>query len=66
MAKIQIKESTIRQAICEELKKSDIASIVKNDKDIEKYIKQLVADVMTNLFQTLWQQKSYVMQSIVK
>ena len=66
MAKYRITESQIREVISEELTKNDIKDFVKNDKDIERYIKKITADVMTNLFQTLWQQKSYINQNIVK
>lgn len=66
MAKYRITESQIRNVISEELTKNDIKDFVKNDKDIERYIKKITADVMTNLFQTLWQQKSYINQNIVK
>lgn len=66
MAKFLVTESEIRRCISEELKKSDIIDIIKKDKDIEKYIKQITADVMSNLFQTLWQQKSYVLTNIAK
>lgn len=64
--KILVTESDIKRCISEELKKDDVIDIIKKDKDIEKYIKKITADVMANLFQTLWQQKGYVLTNIVK
>lgn len=66
MRKFVVTESILKRCISEELKKSDVVDVVKKDKDIEKYIKKVTADVLSNLFQTLWQQKGYVMSNIAK
>ena len=66
MARILISESKLRNIIAEELKKSDVVDIVKKDKDIEKYIKDVTAHVLDKLFQVLWQQKSFYQSNITK
>ena len=64
--KLQINENTLKRIIAEELKKSDVVDVVKNNKDIEKYVKKVAADVINNLFQTLFQQKSFINQYLTK
>lgn len=44
--------------ITEEFKKSDILDIVKNDKNFEKRIRSIVADVITDMYRVLWQHNS--------
>lgn len=66
MQKLLIKESQLKGIISEELKKSDIVDIVKKDKDIEKYVKEIAANVLDRLFQVLWQQKSFYQSNITK
>jgi predicted CoA-binding protein len=66
MAKVLISESKLKSIIAEELKKSDVIDIVKKDKDIEKYVKDITAHVLDKLFQVLWQQKSFYQNSITK
>ncbi len=66
MQKLLIKESQLKGIIAEELKKSDIVDIVKNDKDIEKHVKEIAAQVLDRLFQVLWQQKSFYQSNITK
>ena len=44
--------------ITEEMKKSDVMDIIKNDKDFEKRVKKITADVVTELFRVLWQHNS--------
>lgn len=48
-------EKTLSKMISEEIKKSDVIDIIKNDKDVEKKVKQIAADVVTELFRVLWQ-----------
>ena len=48
-------EQKIISPIAEEMKKSDVIDMIKNDKDIEKRVKQITADVVTDLFRVLWQ-----------
>ena len=50
MQKLFITESQLKKVISEELKKSDIVDIVKKDKDIEKYVKEIAANVLDKLF----------------
>lgn len=61
-----ITESQIIGIINEELKKSDVIDIVKKDKDIEKHIKDITAQVLDKLFQVLWQQKSFYQSNITR
>lgn len=48
-------EKKIISLITEELKKSDVMDIIKNDKDFEKRVKKITSDVVTDLFRVLWQ-----------
>lgn len=49
------KSEKIISLITEEMKKSDVMDIIKNDKDFEKRVKKITADVVTELFRVLWQ-----------
>lgn len=44
--------------INEELDRDDVIHILKKDKDIEKRIKEVTTEVITDLFKLLWQRKS--------
>lgn len=44
--------------INEEFDKEDMLHLLKRDKDIEKRIKEITTDVVTDLFRILWQRKS--------
>ena len=44
--------------IYEEVNKSDILKVVKNDKDFEKKVREIVADVVCDMFRVLWQHNS--------
>ena len=66
MQKLLITENQLKTVIIEELKKSDVVDIVKKDKDIEKHIKEVAAQVLDRLFQVLWQQKSFYQTNITK
>lgn len=48
-------EKKIISLVTEELKKSDVIDIIKKDKDFEKRVKKITADVVTDLFRVLWQ-----------
>jgi hypothetical protein len=48
-------ENKIISLITEELKKSDVMDIIKNDNEFEKRVKKITADVVTDLFRVLWQ-----------
>ena len=66
MKKCLITENQLRLIIEEELKKSDVVDIIKKNKDIEKYIKQVTADVLDNLFRVMWQQKSFYQSNMIR
>ena len=51
-------EKRLISIIAEEMKKSDVMDIIKNDKDFEKRVKKITADVVTDLFRVLWQHNS--------
>lgn len=42
----------------EDFDRDDMLQYLKKDKDIEKRIKEIVTDVVTDLFRILWQRKS--------
>ena len=48
----------IENLIVEELQKSDVIEIAKKDKDFEKRIKDIITDVISELFRVLWQHGS--------
>lgn len=60
-----MKRSLLESIILEELNKSDIIEIAKKDKDFEKRIKEIVSDVVVDLFRVLWQH-STTFKSLVK
>ena len=71
--KIIINESTLKKAIASQLleeaglSKSDVENIVKStfksdrqfNKDIEKKVKDIVANCVNSLFKTLWQRRNF-------
>lgn len=71
--KIIINESTLKKAIASQLleeaglSKTDVENIVKNtfksdrqfNKDIEKKVKDIVANCVNTLFKTLWQRRNF-------
>ena len=50
-----MKEKLIESIILEELKKSDVVEIAKHDRDFEKRIREIVSDVVVEMFRVLWQ-----------
>lgn len=44
--------------ICEELEKRDVLDIIKKDKDFEKRVRQIVSDVIVDMYRVLWQHNS--------
>ena len=50
-----ITEGQIVEAVTAELKKSDIVDMFKHDKDFEKKVKEIVTEVLMELFRVLWQ-----------
>ena len=71
--KVIINESTLKQAIASQLleeaglSKTDVENIVKStiksdrqlNKDIEKKVKDIVANCVNTLFKTLWQRRNF-------
>lgn len=53
-----MKQSLLENIIVEELNKTDIIDIARKDKDFEKRIKEIVSDVVVELFRVLWQHSS--------
>lgn len=52
---MEISEEKIIKIVTENIKKSEIINIIKKDKDFEKRVKEIVTDVVTDLFRILWQ-----------
>lgn len=44
--------------IAEEIQKSDIMKVLKNDKEFEKKVRAIVSDVVVDMFRVLWQHHS--------
>ena len=71
--KVIINESTLKKAIASQLledaglSKTDVENIVKStfksdrqfNKDIEKKVKDIVANCVNTLFKTLWQRRNF-------
>ena len=71
--KVIINESTLKKAIASQLleeaglSKTNVENIVKNtiksdrqlNKDIEKKVKDIVANCVNTLFKTLWQRRNF-------
>lgn len=51
-------QSKKRHKINEDFDRDDMLNYLKKDRDIEKRIKEIVTDVVTDLFRVLWQRKS--------
>ena len=58
-------QKILENIILEELSKTDVIDIAKKDKDFEKRIKEIVSDVVVDLFRVLWQH-STTFKSLVK
>lgn len=54
----KLNEAKIAQLISEEMKKSDVIDMFKNNKDFEKRVKKIASEVITELFRVLWQHNS--------
>lgn len=53
-----IDEEKMVDILTEELLKKDIIDIAKKDKDFEMRIREIVSDVVVDLFRVLWQHNS--------
>lgn len=59
-------DENIQNLIFEEITKSDILNIIKKDKDFEKKVKEIAAEVIVNLFKILWQHRNFYDNAITK
>ena len=50
-----ITEQQIVHLVTESLEKADLEKYIKKDKDFEKRVKEITANVVTELFRVLWQ-----------
>lgn len=50
-----LNEEKIVRLVTEELSKSDIVNMFKNDKDFEKKVKEIISEVICEMFRVLWQ-----------
>ena len=58
--KVYINESTLKRIVTEEfLEKKDLQAYIEKDKKLEKKIKKIVADTVSNLFRILWQRRNF-------
>lgn len=53
-----MKQELLERIIVEELTKADVIELAKKDKDFEKRVKEIVTDVLSELFRVLWQHSS--------
>ena len=61
----RMNQKILEHIILEELNKNDIIDIAKKDKDFEKRIKEIVSEVVVELFRVLWQH-SQTFKSLVR
>jgi glutamine synthetase type III len=50
-----LQEEIIANIITEELKKSDVVDIIKKDKDVEKRVKDIVREIVKDMYRILYQ-----------
>ena len=48
----------MRRIVKEEFDRDDMLQLLKRDKEIERRIKEITTEVVTDLFRVLWQRKS--------
>jgi len=53
-----IDNNKISELITEELNKSDVIDLIKNNKDFERRIKVIVREIVKDMFRVLWQHNS--------
>lgn len=51
-------EDKIIVILTEELKKQDVVEMFKNNKDLEKRVKEIVSKCVSEMFRVLWQHNS--------
>lgn len=49
------REKEITELITEELKKSDVINIIKNDKEFENRVKDIVRSIVKDMYRILYQ-----------
>lgn len=52
---MEINKKQIVNIVTEEISKSEIIDTLKRDKDFERRVKEIAAEVVTDLFRVLWQ-----------
>lgn len=52
---MKLNEDKIVELISEEMSKSDVLNIIKHDKDFEKKVKEIISEVICEMFRVLWQ-----------
>lgn len=62
---MKISRKYLAEAVAEEMKKSDILKYIKNDKDFEKRIKEIIADSVVEILRSLYQHNT-ILKSIIK
>lgn len=50
-----LNEEKIIRLVTEELSKSDVINLIKHDKDFEKKVKEIISEVICEMFRVLWQ-----------
>ena len=63
--KTKMNGNEIISIITEEIKKSEILDTIKNDKNFEKKVKDIVANTLTDFFKALYQHNS-LFKNLVK
>ena len=63
--KTKMSGQEIISIITEEIKKSEILDTIKNDKNFEKKVKDIVANTLTDFFKALYQHNS-LFKNLVK
>lgn len=63
--KTKMNGEEIISIITEEIKKSEILDTIKNDKNFEKKVKDIVANTLTDFFKALYQHNS-LFKNLVK
>lgn len=61
---MRLTEEKIKELVVEELTKTDVIDLIKKNKDIEKKVKEITTEVITDLFKILWQHKSFYDKNI--
>lgn len=63
--KVKLTENELKNIVVEELSKSEITNLIRDkissnldSVEFKKKVKEISADIVSNLFKTLWQQNS--------